>query len=85
MQNGILTADELSKIIQVLSEDSNTSTQTKSPLEQKYEDFMKNNVANAFKSPSSIKFPSLQSLIGKCTNMEVTECKWLAHDGQKPD
>ena len=19
------------------------------------------------------------------TNMEITECKWLAHDGQKPD
>ena len=19
------------------------------------------------------------------TNMEVTECKWLAHDGQQPD
>ena len=19
------------------------------------------------------------------TNMEITDCKWLAHDGQKPD
>ena len=35
MQDGILTADELSKIIQILSGVSNTPDEAKSPLEKK--------------------------------------------------
>ena len=73
MQNGILTTDELSKIIQVLSDLNNTPSPTKSPLEQKYEDFMKNNVANAFKSPSSVKFPPLQSSMIKEGELKISK------------
>ena len=29
--------------------------------------------------------PEDSSFKAKFTNMEITECKWLAHDGQKPD
>lgn len=29
--------------------------------------------------------PEESSFKAKFTNMEITECKWLAHDGQKPD
>lgn len=29
--------------------------------------------------------PEDSSFKATFTNMDVTECKWLAHDGQKPD
>ena len=29
--------------------------------------------------------PEDSSFLATFTNMEVTECKWLLHDGQKPD
>ena len=29
--------------------------------------------------------PEDSSFKATFTNMEITECKWLAHDGQKPD
>lgn len=29
--------------------------------------------------------PEDSSFVARFTNMEITECKWLAHDGQKPD
>ena len=29
--------------------------------------------------------PEDSSFLATFTNMEITECKWLAHDGQKPD
>ena len=29
--------------------------------------------------------PEASSFRAVFTNMEVTECKWLAHDGQAPD
>ena len=29
--------------------------------------------------------PENSSFIAKFTNMEITDCKWLAHDGQQPD
>ncbi len=29
--------------------------------------------------------PEDSSFKAAFTNMEITECKWLAHDGQKPD
>jgi regulation of enolase protein 1 (concanavalin A-like superfamily) len=29
--------------------------------------------------------PEDSSFKATFTNMEITECKWLAHDGQQPD
>ena len=29
--------------------------------------------------------PENSSFKATFTNMEITECKWLAHDGQQPD
>ena len=29
--------------------------------------------------------PEDSSFKANFTNMEITECKWLAHDGQQPD
>ena len=61
MNQGIITAEELTKIIQILSNGNVDNASAKSPMEEKYETFMKNTVARAFKSPSSIKFPSIES------------------------
>lgn len=32
-----------------------------------------------------IECPEDSSFEAKFTNMEITDCKWLAHDGQQPD
>ena len=29
--------------------------------------------------------PEESSFTAKFSNFEITECKWLAHDGQQPD
>lgn len=72
MQDGILTADELTKIIQVLSgKEEEEATMT--PLEQKYDDFMRNKVSVGFKSPSSIKFPRLQSSMIKEGELKISK------------
>ncbi len=74
MQKGILTADELSSIIKVLnnnSTDENTTPQ--SPMVQKYESFMKSTVANAFKSPSTVKFPPLDASMIKEGKVTISE------------
>lgn len=48
-------------------------------------------ICHMFKGKDSIKFgiyacsPENSSFKATFTNMEMTECKWLAHDGQAPD
>ena len=48
-------------------------------------------VCHLFKATDEIRFgiyacsPEDSSFKAVFTNMEVTECKWLAHNGQKPD
>lgn len=74
MNDGIITADELSKIIQVLSSGSTSDIQAeKTPMEIKYETFMKNKVAKAFRSPSAIKFPPMESSMIKEGEIKISE------------
>ena len=75
MNRGILTGDELSKIIQLLSAGATeNSTQTeKTPMELKYEKFMRETVAKAFKSPSSIKFPPMESSMIKEGELKISK------------
>ena len=62
MTNGILTADEFSSFLHLLSGDAVEKVEpTKTPAEIKYEDYITNHVAYAFKSPAGIKFPKLES------------------------
>ena len=74
MNKGIISADELSKIIQVLSAGATENgTQTeKTPMELKYESFMRETVAKAFKSPSSIKFPPMDSSMIKEGELKIS-------------
>lgn len=73
MNKGILSAEELSKIISVLSHDKIDSTPSeKTPMEIKYETFMKNTVSKAFKSPSSIKFPPMDSSMIKEGEIKIS-------------
>ncbi len=60
MTDGILTADEFAKIVQVFgSEPAAAAQPEKTPAERMYEDYLRNHVAYGFKSPSSIQFPPL--------------------------
>ena len=60
MTDGILTAEEFALIVPILSGHSTAAAAPeKTPTEHTYEDYMRNHVAYAFKSPSSIQFPPL--------------------------
>lgn len=62
MQDGILTADELARIISVLSnpnDSTNNAVEEKTPLEKKYDECFEKHIINVFKSPSSCKWPRL--------------------------
>ena len=37
------------------------------------------------KIKDNIELTDISSFKATFTNMEITECKWLAHDGQQPD
>ena len=73
MQDGILTAEELSKIIQCLSSSGESVAQSKTPAEQKYESIMQDKVAYGFKSPSGIKFPPLTSDMIKEGELQISQ------------
>ena len=53
--------------------------------------FRQMSVCHMWKGKGSIQFgiyacsPEDSSFKAAFTNMEITECKWMAHDGQKPD
>lgn len=70
MENGILNAEELNQIVQILKE-RDSETHAKNPLERKYTEFMKNNVALAFKNPFSVSFPPLQRSMVKQGELSV--------------
>ena len=57
MINGTLTADELSRVIGALTGEAAPQEEEKSPAQKTYENYIKNVVVNAFKSPASVKFP----------------------------
>lgn len=73
MNNGIISAEELAKFIQILSnEKTEDVTIEKSPIEIKYDNFMKDVVSKAFKSPSSIKFPPMDSSMVKEGELKIS-------------
>lgn len=53
--------------------------------------FRQMRICHIFQLPDEIQFgiyacsAENSSFSAKFTNMEITECKWLSHDGQKPD
>lgn len=53
--------------------------------------FKQMRICHMYKGMQTIRFgiyacsPEESSFKATFTNMEITECKWLAHDGQKPD
>ena len=62
MNEGILTATEFASIVTVLNGDtSNVTVKKKTPLELQYDEIFSKHIINAFKSPSSCKWPELTS------------------------
>lgn len=53
--------------------------------------YMQMRICHMYKATDEIQFgiyacsPEESSFKAVFTNMEITECKWLAHDGQVPD
>lgn len=61
MTTGILSADEFSKIVAVLSgAPTEAAVREKTPAELTYEKYITDKVAKVFKSPASIKFPPFE-------------------------
>ena len=72
MANGILTLDEFSQMVKVLKDCATANgTLEKSPREKKYEDYVYNHIAYAFKSPSSVKAPPLTESMIKQGELNV--------------
>lgn len=71
MENGILSADELRRVVQALKDSNAAALEAKSPLERKYEGFMRNNVAITFRNPLSVNFPPLQRSMVKQGELSV--------------
>lgn len=86
MQDGIITSNELAKIINVLCSDVSSNVTSndvseKTPLEKKYDECFSKYIINAFKSPSTCKWPKLESnMIVKGSikiNSVVTQCTYI--------
>ena len=63
MVEGVFTAEELTLLINALNGKETASEpaqEEKTPAQLKYEDYIANHVAYAFKSPSSVKAPPLE-------------------------
>ena len=72
MANGTLTPDEFTKIVALLGGgNAQATTKAKTPMEQKYEDYIYNHIAYAFKSPSSVKAPPLTQSMIKEGNLSI--------------
>ena len=58
MTDGILTADEFTKIVSLLNGNAvEAPAREKSPAELTYETYITEKVAKVFKSPGSVKYP----------------------------
>ena len=75
MQDGVLTADELARVIKVLSNPDGTSDDVdeKTPLEKKYDECFEKHIINVFKSPSSCKWPRLTEDMIKEGNVSILD------------
>lgn len=72
MNKGIITPDEFTKIVQVLNNGTANIEEEKTPMALKYEEFLSNTVAKAFKSPSTIKFPPLDASMIKEGELKIS-------------
>ena len=83
MQEGILTADEFSRVVAALNGSSTVeaTVKEKSPLEKQYDEVFANHIINAFKSPASCKWPELESSMVKKGSMKInsklTDCTYI--------
>ena len=73
MVQGILTADELGRLIAALDGAAAPAAPQKTPAQQKYEDYIANHVAYAFKSPASVKAPPLEPSMIKEGTLNILE------------
>lgn len=83
MQDGILSAEEFARIVAALNESAiaEVPVKEKSPLEKQYDEVFANHIINAFKSPSSCKWPELESRMIKKgfikINSKLTDCTYI--------
>lgn len=86
MKNGILTADEFSKVVATLNGKEETVQKVeppkeKSPLAKQYDEVFARYVINVFKSPSACKWPELTSdMVIKGSfkiDGKMTECTYI--------
>lgn len=62
MSQGVLTADEFAKIVQVLNGTATEGNQIeKTPEAVRYEDYIENHILPMYKSPGTCKYPELES------------------------
>ena len=73
MNNGILTADEFTKIISILNNNNIEiiEKKEKTPLEKQYDVVFSKYIITVFKSPSSCKWPELTSDMVKKGNVTI--------------
>ena len=83
MQEGVLTAEEFANIVAVLNGASTTqeSVKEKTELEKQYDSVFANHIINAFKSPSSCKWPDLKPDMIKKGSFKIlgrlTDCTYI--------
>ena len=82
MINGILTADEFSRVVAVLDGSAALEpVKEKSPLEIQYDEVFSKHIINAFKSPASCKWPELESSMIKKGIIKIsskeTNCTYI--------
>ena len=76
MINGILTADEFSRVIAVLDGSAALEpVKEKSPLENQYDEVFSKYIVNVFKSPASCKWPQLESSMIKKGIIKISDQK----------
>lgn len=71
MVQGILTADELGRVIAALEPASAPVEPEKTPAQKIYEAYMTKVVATAFKSPSQVKFPPFDPSMVKSRTIKL--------------
>lgn len=83
MQEGILTADDFANVVAALNGASGTSApvKEKTDLEKQYDNVFSNHIVNAFKSPSSCKWPELKPEMIKKGSFKIlgklTDCTYI--------
>ena len=74
MVREILTADEFTRLVAALDgpvAGEEVPAKEKTPAELTYEDYITNTIANAFKSPASVKYPPFEASMVKEGQIEL--------------